>query len=328
MIGNMSPFHRLLLIIGILFIVALTYAFLYSKDIIKNNPFLDKHLLKRGLDKPTIWLYYDVSDVNSRNWMDFGSRSSRALNLPFLNLCYETIVKQNKKDYKIEVISGLSGVAELLGGWNHLPPGLRDPISPVNEAELNYIRSAILAKYGGLWLSPYSICIKPFGKLPDNKVVFFGTDLDETYSGSQGTTVPGFRCIWSPKPEHPLFKEWASICYTRVAEKRGGDQIRGDAKWDWVRLSDTYSGYGIIVDANSEGMRKKDGKRIQLEDLLAAGIDGNLPFDIYNYTIYVSFPWPELRDREAFGWFLRMSEEQILSSDIAVKYLLTMSLEN
>ena len=135
---------------------------------------MDKHLLKRGMDKPVIWLYYDTSDVNSRLWADFGARSTRALNMPFLNLCYETIVKQNKDNYRIEAIGGLSGVAELLGGWDQLPPGLRDPISPVNEAELNYIRAAILAKYGGLWLSPYSISLKGFGKLPENKIVFFG----------------------------------------------------------------------------------------------------------------------------------------------------------
>jgi hypothetical protein len=150
----MSPINRLLSIIAILFIVAVVYALYYSKDLLKNNPFLDKHLLKRGMDRPVIWLYYDTSDVNSRQWADFGARSTRALNMPFLNLCYETIVKQNKDNYRIEAIGGLSGVAELLGGWDQLPPGLRDPISPVNEAELNYIRAAILAKYGGLWLTP------------------------------------------------------------------------------------------------------------------------------------------------------------------------------
>jgi hypothetical protein len=318
----MSPFNRLVLILGTLFLVAVGVALFYAKDLIKNNPFMDKHLLKRGMEKPTIWLYYDTSDVNSRQWIDFGARSSRALNMPFLNLCYETIVKQNNGEYRIEVIGGLSGVAELLGGWDQLPPGLRDPISPVNQAELNYIRAAILAKYGGLWLSPYSICLKGFGKLPEDKVVFFGTDLDETYSGTSGTAVPGFRAIWSPKVDHPMFKEWAAVAYTRVAQKRGGDQIRGDEKWDFVRFSTEYAGTGIIVDPAAEGMRKKDGRRIQLEDLLATGTDGNLPFDIYAYTVYIPFPWPELRDREVFGWFLRMSERQIMDSDIAVKYLL------
>lgn len=318
----MSPFNRLMMIIVIMFIVAVAYALYYSKDLIKNNPFLDKHLLKRGMNKPTIWLYYDTSDVNSRQWADFGSRSSRALNMPFLNLCYETIVKQNKDEYRIEVIGGLAGVAELLGGWDQLPPGLRDPIAPVNEAELNYIRAAILAKYGGLWLSPYCVCLKGFGKLPEDKVVFFGTDLDETYAGSHGTSVPGFRALWSPIPEHPLFNEWRQITYSRVAKKRGGDQIRGDAKWDFVRLTTEYMSSGIVVDPAVEGMRKKDGKRIQLEDLLATGTEGNLPFDLCSYTIYVPFPWPELRDREIFGWFLRMDEQQIMESDIAIKYLI------
>jgi hypothetical protein len=324
----MSPFNTFLLVLGLLFFVAVTYAFLYSNNLIQNNPFLDKHLLKRGMDKPPIWLYYDTSDVNSRQWLDFGARSSRALNLPFHNLCYETIVKQNQADYRIEVISGLSGVAELLGGWEQLPPGLRDPIAPVNEAELNYIRSTILSKYGGLWLTPYSICLKGFGKLPENKVVFFGTDLDETYAGSNGTNVPGFRAIWSPKPQHPMFNEWSKVTYARVAQKRGGEQIRGDAKWDFVRFSNEYVNTGIVVDPAAEGMRKKDGKRIQLEDLLATGTDGNLPFDLCAYTTYVPIPWTELRDREAFGWFLRMSEDQIMKSDIAVKYLFEKALNS
>lgn len=318
----MSPINRLLLVIAVLFIAAVVYGLYYSSDLIKNNPFADKNLLKKGMDRPVIWLYYDTSDVNSRQWADFGARSTRALNMPFLNLCYETIVKQNKNEYRIEAIGGLSGVAELLGGWDQLPPGLRDPISPVNQAELNYIRAAILAKFGGLWLSPYSVSLRGFGKLPEDKVVFFGTDLDETYAGPSGTTVPGFRAVWSPYPNHPMFKEWSDVAYTRIAQKRGGEQIRNDEKWDFVRFTTAYVGSGIIVDPAVEGMRKKDGKRIQLEDLLATGTDGKLPFDLCAYTIYVPFPWPELRDREIFGWFLRMSEDQIMDSDISVKYLL------
>jgi len=322
----MGPFEILLLILVVLLTVAFIYAFFYSKDLIKNNPFLDKHLLEKGMDKPVIWLYYDTSDVNSRNWSDFGARSTRALNIPFLNLCYESIVRQNKDIYRIEVIGGLAGAAELLGGWDHLPPGLRDPISPVNEAELNYLRAAILAKHGGLWLEPYCVCLKPFGTLPEDKTVFFGTDLDETYAGSAGTNVPGFRAIWTPKAQHPMFNEWSAVCYERVTQKRGGDQIRGDAKWDFVRFSNDYVQTGLVVDPAAEGMRKKNGKRIQLEDLLAS-TDGKLTFDLCSYTTYVPFPWRELTDRQMFGWFLRMSEAQIMESDLAVKHLLVKSLK-
>jgi hypothetical protein len=321
----MSPFEILLVILATLLILAFSYAFLYSKDIIKKNPFLDKHLLQKGMDKPVIWLYYDMSDVNARSWSDFGARSSRALNIPFLNLCYESIVKKNKDKYRIEVIGGLAGVAELLGGWDQLPPGLRDSIAPVNEAEINYIRAAILSRYGGLWLEPSTVCLKSFGELPEDKTVFFGTDLDETYAGSAGTNVPGFRAIWTPKPNHPMFKQWMDICYERVAHKRGGEQIRGDAKWDFVRLTTEHVSTGIVVDPAAEGLRKKNGKRIQLEDLLASNTEGKLPFDLCDYTVYVPFPWRELMDREAFGWFLRMSEAQIMESDLAVKHLLSRS---
>lgn len=323
----MSPIQQLLLILGILFVFSTFYAFYYSKNLISLNPFMDKHLLTRGMDKPVIWLYYDQSDVNARQWLDFGARSSRALHVPFLNLCYESIVKQNNDLYRIEVIGGLSGVAELLGGWNQLPPGLRDPLSPVNEAELNYIRAAILSRYGGLWLEPTSICMKGFGPLPQDKVVFFGTDLDESYAGDSGTVVPGFRAVWSPSPSHPLFQAWETVCYERVASKKGGEQIRGDAKWDFVRFSSEFASKGIVVDPHAEGMRKKNGKRIQLEDLLASGTDGVLPFEVYPHTIYIPFPWKELRDRQTFEWFLRTSEHQIMESDLVVKYLLAQSLQ-
>ena len=322
----MSPFQILLCILVLLLAVAVSYAIFHSKGLINANPFMDKNLLKRGLDKPAIWLYYDTSDVNSRTWGDFGARSSRVLNLPFLNLCYQTIVHQNKDTYRVEVIGGLAGAAELLGGWDQLPPGLRDPISPVNEAEHDYLRAAILAKYGGLWLDPHSICLKPFGPLPKEKTVFFGTDLDETYAGEAGTTVPGLRAVWTPKPNHPMFKEWTAVCYQRVAEKRGGQQIRGDAKWDFVRFSSDYVHTGLIVDPAAEGMRKKNGKRIELEDILASNTDGNVPFDLCSYTTYITIPGKELRDRTVFGWFLRMSEEQIMESDLAVKHLLKKAL--
>jgi hypothetical protein len=59
-----------------------------------------------------------------------------------------------------------------------------------------------------------------------------------------------------------------------------------------------------------------------LEDILASGTQGRLPFEVTNDSIYLPIPWTELREREMFGWFLKMSEEQIKDSDLAVKYLL------
>jgi hypothetical protein len=63
------------------------------------------------------------------------------------------------------------------------------------------------------------------------------------------------------------------------------------------------------------------GKRIQVEDLLASGQEGDLPFEIGCLVVYVPLPWPELRDRRSFGWFLKMSEDQIAESDLVIRDL-------
>jgi hypothetical protein len=319
----MEKFTTLALVILGLMLLSLIFGLYYSKDIIAKNPFMDRNLLSRGMNKPVIWLYYDMSDVNSRSWADFGARSSRALNMPFLNLCYETIVAQNP-EYRVEVINGLTGVIQLLGA-DAMPLRLRNPIASVNAAEMTWIRAAILAKYGGLWLTPYCVCVKPFGELPKDKARFYGTDIQETYSGSSGTSVPGFNAVWAPYAGHPMFVEWEQIAHRRLDQQKGGLQIRRDENWDWVDLSSKYS--GVEIDVHSELARKKGGRRLELEDLLATGHDGKLPFDVPSCTIYVPIFWPELRDREIFGWFLRMSEDQIMKSDTSVKYLLEMGLQ-
>lgn len=298
------------------------------------NIFDDRQLLQKGLDLPTIWLYYDDSDVNTRFWADFGARSSRVLNVPYLNLCYETILKYNGEKYKIEVIGGLDGVAERLGGYDALPGTLKNPKASVNEAELNWIRAAILAKFGGLWLTPSVICLRPFGELPADKTIFFGTDLDETRCGPNGTAVPGLRAIWAGSSGNPIFVQWATTAHKRLNEMGGGLQIRGDQKSDFTQFA---SGKSVVIAGAELARKGNDGRRIQLDDLLAkiddlpllgllAGGGGRSRAAVFSSSslkdaIYVPIPWTELRDRRIFGWFLRMSEEQILTSDLTISYL-------
>ena len=83
------------LTVSIIAIVAIGLGASVSQDILYKNPFEATDLFQIGITKPAIWIYYDTSVLNSRNYSDFGSRSSRALNLPFMNLCYESIAKHN-----------------------------------------------------------------------------------------------------------------------------------------------------------------------------------------------------------------------------------------
>jgi len=300
--------------------VAVIFAYKKIQEERSLNPFADRNLLTKGADLPVIWLYYDNSDVNSRFWSDFGARSTRALNIPFLNVCYDTIVTMNSANYRIEIIGGLPDLALRLGGWNKIPTSLRNPLASVREAEMNWIRATVLARFGGLWLQPATVCLQPFGELPDNHAVFFGMNPQDSVAPASGTSVPSLCAIWSPEPEHPLFVAWADRAFQRLETQKGGLQIRGDEKSDYVEL--TKGRQDVMVVAGTELSRKGASRRpLQLEDLLAAGQEGVLPFDVPRESVYCPMPWKDMKERRAFGWFLRMSEDQILDADLAVSIL-------
>jgi len=274
-------------------------------------------MLKIGMDRPVIWLFYNDSDVNSRNWSDFMARSSRVINIPLLNLSYETITKMNGHRYRIEVVGGLQGVAERLGGWASLPFLLRNPKGRVGLAEEDWIRTALLAKFGGLWLSPSVICLKEFGVLPSDKIVAFGQDEEPLY----GSDVPGFRALWSPIPNHPIMTEWEHRIRARLDNQLGGRQIRGDCKSDWAEFTENGATCELRIKEEL-GRDSRTNKSLDLENILASGTGGRLPFQIPDTAVYIPIPYNDLLNRRNFGWILRSSEEQILESDLAIRYIL------
>ena len=282
------------------------------------NPFQDVNLMEKGKDKPTLWIYLNNSDVNSRSWSDFMDRSSHAINLPFLNLCYKSIVEKNSDVYQIQVIGGLQDLAVRMGGWKALPVPLQNTDAVVREPELNWIRAAVLAKWGGLWVSPATISIKPFGPLPKKRIVFFGRDTAPTYGNAN--ILPALNVIWSPKPEEWLMIEWEKAARGRLNRRSGGSEFRSDEKSDLSDALRNFSGQYTHLQTAELSRKGAALKRIELEDLLAAGTEGDIPFTISTDTIYLPIPYPEILQRSAFEWFLRMSENQILESDLVISY--------
>jgi hypothetical protein len=281
--------------------------------------FQDKDNMKRGSKLPVIWIYLNNSDVNSRSWYDFMGRSSRVINLPFLNLCYETIVEHTKKYYRVEVISGLPDLAGRLGGWEALPEPLRNPEAFVKEPELNWIRAAVLAKFGGLWVSPSTLWIRDFKPLPKDKVVFFGMNVGETYATK--TSAPALDIIWSPKPEHPVWVEWEESVRNRLNSRIGGAEFRHDELADFENTLKKYPEEMEVVRLPEISRKGPNRRRIELEDLITTTGSTHASFDIPADAVYLPIPLDELLQREKFSWFLRMSEDQILSSDMVISHL-------
>lgn len=313
-----------LLVVCIVLSVAVVGGWYMVDSVREKDVMQDANFLKKGMELPVLWIYVNNSEVNARSWADFQARSSRVMNLPFLNLCYESCVKKNGNEYRVEVIGGLADLAARLGGWEALPTPLRNPEVLVNGPELNWIRAAVLAKFGGLWASPALIWLKPMGELPKKKIVLFGSDDEVTFVGEGGTEVPSLRVAWSPTPEHPVWVDWEQRVRERLERRTGGSEFRRDEMadaMDAIRLAEKR-GEPIEIRATAELTRKgAAGRRIQCEDLLASGDILDVPFEVKPASIYVPIPWPELKERQSFGWFLRMSEDQIINSDLAISHL-------
>ncbi len=284
------------------------------------NPFTDRELLKRGAGLPVIWLFYNSGDVNGRAWADFGARTSRVLNVPYLNLAYEACVRHNAGTYRVEVINGVAGLAELLG-WDAIPEPMRTGERSMNAREINWIRAAILARFGGLWLEPSSICIRGFGKLPADKIIFFGTDLDEPIAGAGGTPVPGMRAVWAGRAGHPVFTAWAADEHARICGTIGGHLEAGE-RWSYIKFAKGAD--DVIVNVGGECGRAPSQKRIELDDLLGTSDDGRLPFDVRSDAVFVPMPWKEMLLRRSLEWFLVLTEEEIMESPMVVRWLLDM----
>jgi len=303
-----------LIVSGVLAVSAISAAIYYSANVVEEDKY-KRNVKKSEYDNRTLWLYYDQSDVNSRFWADFGARSSRALSTPYLNLCYQTIVMKNGNTYNVKVLAGLSDVAILLGGWNNLPKPLQNPIASIGEAELNYIRATVLNKFGGLWVNPSTIFLKPMPDYSENKkVVFFGTDKDETYADFNGTPAPGTSIMYSPAPNHPVFAYLEKVSLARIEKQEGGRQFRGDIKWDLREVMSSNKDIEYLPEC--EFFRKENGRRIQLEDLLGTSI-----VPVNPKACFIPLPNKELEERRNFEWFLRMSEEQIIDSDLYISKL-------
>ena len=305
-----------LITFGILIVTAAATGVYYSGKLVESDIFNKRDLLLDGSRNPTLWLYYNQSDVNSRWWQDFGSRSSRVLHTPFLNLCYQSIAVHCGKTYNIRAIAGLTDLATLLGGWDQLPKSLQNPLASVQEAEMNWIRAKLLKTYGGLWVNPSCVFVKDMPNFNDSKeVIFTGMDTKDMLSDSKGTLAPGTQVMYSPRKEHPIFVELERLSRERLERREGGMQFRHDISNDLRDIMRDYSGQYEYIPS-LEFSRKSDGRRIELEDLLSKG---KMP--ISSSAVYVPVYWHELKRRSNFAWFLRLSEEQIISSELVVSNL-------
>jgi hypothetical protein len=256
--------------------------------------------------RPKIWWVIDDSQLNSRQWLDWGARTTHEPNEPYLKIGFKR-AQAMAGDFDLEAVIGRVDAHRKLEAAGCVIPPDADRAPPA--IWLAWCRAAFLSHCGGLWLDG---SVLPTGtaqelrKRLDKDVLAFGVDPEDD-------TMAGPSAGWSSKSHHPA---WIGIERDMRAIIDAGDQswsaaeCRKTTRYSWDRHA-----AGIIpIDRKSEASRDAYGRRLELETLLTESewTSGTTKGSLW-------MPLPDGRDKleraTPFLWFLRMSEKQIFDSN-------------
>lgn len=263
--------------------------------------------------KPKLYWFCD-SNINSRNWGDFGARNSKKPNRGYLAVALDRVY-HTQYDFTIVPLIGREDVLALLPDLH--PDAKKLPTKIWRE----FVIANILKEKGGLVMDGDStLCIGPsFYPLVQNvPAATFGINPDEPTVSPTTALTPGPSPYvgWSKMPNHPAWSYAASVYNALVA--------RGAQSWSSSlarRMNQTiWEGQQLmncVVLRTPEGGRLATGKKRELEDIFGRKADPADPrMDILPNTVYICYDGEDLERRYEFNWFLRLSPKQIQQSNL------------
>jgi len=272
--------------------------------------------------RPTLWWYVDDSQVNSREWLDFGNRSTREPNEPYLKICQARAISKWGDAFTVTpVIGRTAALAGLRAASADIPEGaeLCPPF-----LWMAWYRAAALRWLGGLWMDgsviPLGSGDELLGRVAGSDTLTFGSDPAESLSASNGVAGPygsptgsaaaaGPSAGWSASPGHPV---WRAVERDLAALIASGPASWSsvDARMEMRTIWDKHFSGLVRVDRTAEVSRDRYGVRLELDTLLG---ETDWPTGSKEGGLWV--PLPDGRDglerASPYLWFTRMSVEQL-----------------
>lgn len=283
---------------------------------------IQKFLLNGSEDnkKPILWLH-NSGEINARNWQSFYSRTSTDTNQPYISLCLETIVKHCRKSFNICLIDDNSFI-KLMPKWNIIISRLANPMK-------EHIRSLAMAnllyKYGGMCLPITSIVLKDLYPLYkdgiQNKGCFVGETINRNVSATHKATyankdimgcIPGSKAVEKYIHKLTLLN---SRDYTNEVE------FCGDINTFLYDLS--CKNEISILPGGIFGAKDENNKDVLIDNLF-----GNTFINFKSNTFCIILLNNEILGRTKYGWFNRLSREQVLNAHTIISKQLLIALNN
>ena len=326
--GKMNMITYFLLVFIVLVILYLYQRYQHKIDrenISYNYNIIQKYLLSEPDDtrlekmgKPILWIFIDY-EYNSRKWDSFGSRSSYQLNQPYLYLTVKTIIERCDDSFHICLIDDKS-FAKLLPHWY---VDMSRISSPIKQYMIDLGMMKLLYKYGGIRVPPSFICMRNLITLyQGTSVPFIGEFVNRNITSSHFDFYPSIEIMGSRK-ETQVIGELIEFMQREISRDYTDEtKLLGSFnRWCNSRIERHEM---ELIDGELIGTKTIENQQVLVDNLLT---DDYINFNTKMYGIYI--PEKELKSRNHYNWFVRMSTKQVLEGNMIIsKYILLANTPN
>lgn len=258
--------------------------------------------------KPILWIHV-TNNINARNWESFNSRNTTKLNQPYLYMTMKSIIDKCNLSFNICLIDD-DAFRILIPKWNTNMNGLADPIKQ-HHRFLGL--SKLLLHYGGLVVPPSFLCSKDLIVLYEQGIketgIFVVENINKSVSSFQSTYFPDTRFMGCKKKNDKMrsyiqFQE-------SIQDSTAQPDFIGQRNLWWCNQHILHN--VTLIDGKFIGIKHLDGTRVDLADLLE---NKELDIDPESFGVYI--PSDDVLTRSKYKWFARMSQDQIIGSQMSI----------
>ena len=265
--------------------------------------------------------YSNYEDTQNNIWMYWENKPNKEKPV-YLDLCYDTIVKHNKHDFKIHLLNKKTLSKYLPNFRNDLNLYMNIP------QKTDLIRLELLYNYGGIWVDSDTIMMRSMlpllKKLKKYDFVGFGCSGNTCSRLESGYPMPSNWCLIARK-KSILVKKCLKKAYEileknpEILKKRyhilGRELIWNTIKnlkkntdWDYLHIPSK------CVEQDSNGIKYRNYRMVSNESYDHKCYDKAYFIPIYNTA--PGFP----------QWFLDLSKNKLLHKDVLFSKLIRKSL--
>ena len=242
-------------------------------------------------------------------------RTNKNTNQPYIKCCLESILNKCSSNFRVCIIDD-NTFKILLPTWKVNINNFGDPI----KKNLRSLAMAkLLYKYGGFQIPDTTLVLNDLKSLYYDNICIKGCFIGNKISRCKNGEIPiaPNNNIIACKKGNTIMKEYINYL-EQLNSSDHSDNIEFNCKIENFFSKKIFENKIINIDGKYFGVKDKYDSEISLDDLM-----GEKFIDFYEHIFAIIIPQKELLARQQYGWFVRLSKEQLMNTNnILAKHFL------